>query len=307
MKNFSRTLLFTALLSIVLFTGCDDPMMKSLENTVMPGTDPSTPVGMVLIPAGTFEMGSDIGGLDEQPIHTVFLDAFYMDIYEVTNKQYQAFVLANPRWQKSNIDATLHDGEYLRHWNGNDYPEGTADHPVTFVSWYSAVAYAQWLGKRLPTEAEWEKAARGGLVGALYPWGNMAPDGTQCNFADASVADLFNWADTLVDDGYQYTAPVGSYLPNGYGLYDMAGNVYEWCLDEYDEEFYARSPRDNPLAGGNRIPVIDTLTNRASPYPQRGGSWDDATENLRAADRTGAPPVNASGSAGFRCVQEAVP
>ena len=123
------------------------------------------PAGMVLIPAGEFEMGSNNGAANECPVHTVYLDAFYMDTHEVTNAQYKAFVDANPEWQKENIPEEFYDGVYLRLWEGNAYPEGEADHPVIYVSWYAAMAYAEWMGKRLPTEAEWEKAARGGLRG----------------------------------------------------------------------------------------------------------------------------------------------
>ena len=127
----------------------------------------------MLIPAGEFLMGSeDEEAADqEQPVHTVYVDAFYMDAYEVTNLEYQQFLLENPEWQKANIEARFHDGAYLKEWSGTDYPTGKAYHPVTHVSWYTAMAYAEWAGKRLPTEAEWEKAARGGLVQKKYPLG----------------------------------------------------------------------------------------------------------------------------------------
>ena len=193
---------------------------------------------MVMIPAGEFEMGTDsdeISGLiewarkwysspvtswhdREKPRHTVYLDAFYMDKYEVTNTLYKKF-----------IDATGHKSPDF--WNDDKY--NSPDQPVVGVTWDDAKAYAEWAGKRLPTEAEWEKAARGGLVGKKFPWGDSDPDGTQCNFADKNTSDI--WSDKSVDDGYQYAAPVGSFTPNGYGLYDMAGNVWEWCADSRTE------------------------------------------------------------------------
>ena len=129
---------------------------------------------MVLIPAGEFLMGSDDDEADygEKPVHSVYVDAFYMDKYLVTNARYKVFVDANPQWRKDLIPDAYHNGSYLHFWNSGSYPDGEGNHPVTWVSWYAAMAYAHWAGKRLPTEAEWEKAARGGLVGMKYPWGN---------------------------------------------------------------------------------------------------------------------------------------
>ncbi len=143
-------------------------------------------------------------------------------------------MLANPRWQKDRIDRAFHSGYYLADWNGNDYPGGKANHPVELVSWYAVLAYAGWVGKRLPTEAEWEYAARGGLSGKAYPWGDVIDLG-KANYGK-NVGD---------------TTAVGKYPSNGYGLYDMAGNVWEWCLDEYNKDFYFTSPRRNPISGAN--------------------------------------------------------
>ena len=224
----------------------------------MPYADDVT-AGMVLIPAGEFEMGSDNGAANERPVHTVYIDAFYMDTHEVTNAQYKAFIDANPEWQKENIPEEFHDGVYLRLWEGNTYPTDKADHPVIYVSWYAAMAYAQWAGKRLPTEAEWEKAARGGLSGKAYPWGDSY-DATRANYARYHNAPI----------------AVGQYPPNGYGLYDMAGNISEWCLDEYDPDFYTTSPRENPFPDGT---IEETLNNfkevKDKDRVLRGGCWSD--------------------------------
>ena len=250
---------------------------------------PSAPEGMVLIPAGEFQMGSNAPEAenDEQPVHTVYVDAFFMDKYEVTNLEYQQFVLANPRWGKDRIDGNFHDGDYLAHWTGNDYPGGEANHPVVHVSWYAAVAYSKWAGKRLPTEAEWEYAARGGLSGKNYPWGDDIDSG-KANY-------------NLNVDG---TTPVGVYPPNGYGLYDMAGNVWEWCLDEYDENFYASSPRNNPLSGANNPDwVMNNFTGVKTARVLRGGAWGNSPKYLRVASRSRDTPSLTSDYGGFRCAR----
>ena len=253
----------------------------------IPSAD-DTPDGMVLIPAGEFEMGSHTGKNNERPAHTVYLDAFYMDIYEVTNAQYKVFVDANPQWQKDNIPEEYHDGVYLRLWDGNTYPEGKANHPVIYVSWYAAMAYAEWAGKRLPTEAEWEKAARGGLVGKAYPSGDTL-DTSPANYARHFGAPI----------------AVGQYPPNGYGLYDMAGNISEWCLDEYDPDFYATSPRENPFSKGKRQATISGFKKvKEKKRVLRGGCWSDNGLFLRVAYRDWGPQNYTSVFRGFRCVKD---
>ena len=268
--------------------------------------DPSNPValeGMVPIPAGEFQMGgTDPEALNnEQPVHTVYLDAFFMDEHEVTNLEYQEFVLANPQWQRDKIDSKLHDGDYLKLWRGirgNDYPKGKADHPVVYVSWYAAMAYAGWVGKRLPTEAEWEYAARGGLEGKKYTWGD-----------DASTVPGWGWGDIIDRDRANAggdTTAVGEYPPNGYGLYDMTGNVYEWCLDEYNKDFYAMSPRENPLSGANSIDwIINNFTDVTTDRVLRGGSWGNlgGHSRLRVAFRRWKKPLFTSEKFGFRCAR----
>ena len=242
--------------------------------------------GMVLIPAGEFEMGCEDGASDERPIHTVYVDAFYMDVHEVTNTEYKAFIDANPQWQKDRIERRFHDSTYLRPWNGNNYPLDKGDYPVNYVSWYAAMAYAKWAGKRLPTEAEWEKAARGGLVGKAYPWGDTI------NARDANHARYIN--DIIA---------VGEYAPNGYGLYDMVGNVWEWCLDEYDSEFYVASPKRNPFSGGRLTDVINDFLNINTPRVFRGGGWANQGLFVRVDNRDAGIPMYASVFVGFRCVR----
>ncbi len=246
---------------------------------------PSAPVNMVLIPTGEFQMGS-IESDDEKPVHAVYTDAFYMDKYEVTNAQYKAFLHANPQWQKGRIASEYHDGDYLKHWNGNNYPSGKANHPVTFVSWYAAMAYAKWAGKRLPTEAEWEKAARGALVNKKYPWGDNI-DTTKANY-NKEIGD---------------TIIVGKYTPNGYGLYDMAGNVMEWCLDLYDPDSYRSASRRNPIAGGTILNITTNTSKVTTPRVLRGGSWSMLSQAVRVADRTKGDPRLSFFGAGFRCVK----
>lgn len=261
---------------------------------------------MVLIPAGEFEMGTDEKEIPKQvewakqfyywdtnmvsilftlseieiPRHTVYLDAFYIDVYEVTNAQYQKF-----------SEATGHPAPEV--WDFRKF--NPPNQPVE-VTWRDAMAYAKWAGKRLPTEAEWEKAARGGLVGKRFPWGDEDPNGTQCNFADKNCSMGLRRVN-YVDDGYQGIAPVGSYLPNGYGLYDMAGNVSEWCLDEFEFHGYKNSPKENPLAGEKMEDVIDKFTTVEGPRVVRGGSWHNLPDEVRAGNRKWS-----WGSFGFRCV-----
>ena len=267
------------------------------------------PEGMVLIPAGSFEMGSEDAeaAFWEKPVHTVHLDAFYMDTYEVTNAQFKAFVDANPQWQKDNIESRFARRFYLDLWNGNNYPVGKADHPVVHVSWYAAMAYAQWAGKRLPTEAEWEYAARGGLAGKKYPWGD------EPTLADANYTEQHDENGNPIV-GIGDTTPVGQYAANGYGLYDMTGNGSEWCLDIYDvfnTNFYAESDNSrNPIAGGESIQELRENFATVPGYLARmlrGRSWYDWARSLRVADRSFDRPGSAFGEYGFRCVRDVTP
>ncbi len=198
---------------------------------------------MVLIPAGEFQMGKPTIKDKHAPSYPIHVDGFYMDTHEVTLAQYE---------------------EFLKQTGHRPLPEETytdapfPNYPVVNVTWDDAMAYAEWAGKRLPTEAEWEKAARGGFVSQKYPWGNTLPDGTQSNLSGAA-------------DKYVHSAPVGSYLPNEYGLYDMLGNVWEWCSDTTD-------PKNRVLRGNSwrELPRIAWITERyLIPYPKQhlvGGS-----------------------------------
>ena len=260
---------------------------------------PTEKDGMVLIPSGDFQMGSNEfeAYSDEKPVHTVYLDAFYIDKYPVTNAQYKEFVEAHPEWVKpakwyeqrssdiQNIQKIYHDGEYLKHWKVRDYPIREDDHPVTWVSWYAAMAYAKWIGKRLPTEAEWEKAARGGLTGEKYPWGETI-DSSYVNY-DAYVGK---------------TTSIGRYPANGYGLYDVVGNVYEWCLDKWDKNFYRHSPQNNPISGESIINTVNNFPDIKSSRILRGGSCVSRPQNVRVAYRSRNTPKYTCFSIGFRCV-----
>ena len=262
--------------------------------TTRPVTPPSSTEGMVLIPAGEFRMGSNSGSSNEKPVHSVYVDAFYMDKYEVTNAQYAAFLNAKGKHTESgktwlNIGAARARIEYVA--GVYRAKGGYENHPVTYVSWHGAVAYSKWKGKRLPTEAEWEKAARGNLSGLTYPWGNSV---------DSSKA---NYNNRIKD-----TTAVGKYTANGYGLYDMAGNVWEWCLDEYNSGFYALSPSQNPLSGANSIRwILDNYTGVNSSRVLRGGSWLDSAQVVRVATRSNGTPTRTYSYLGFRCARAVTP
>jgi formylglycine-generating enzyme required for sulfatase activity len=253
---------------------------------------------MLLVPEGWFIMGSTEAEIqaayelgkkydahtsaswfaDEKPQHRVWVDAFYMDKYEVTLGEYKAF-----------LRATGYKG--LPEAVARYAPKDT--HPVVLVSWDDAEAYCRWAGKQLPTEAQWEKAARGS-DGLRYPWGNEAVDGKRANYCDTRCD--YPWKDKSQEDGYQYTAPVGSY-PLGkspYGIEDLAGNVWEWVQDWYDAEYYRKSPERNPVN-----------TKRGIDRVRRGGGWRDNPVNVRAANRFGYAPDDRRpypGGTGFRCV-----
>ena len=293
-RCLSKIVVLITMLAVAI-SGCDDPMttqMDTILDTVIddPQPLPSSTEGMVLIPAGEFQMGSNSGKSDEKPIHSVYIDAFYMDEYEVTNAEYAAFLNAKGKHTEGG-KTWLNIGARIEYVAGVYRAKGGYEnHPVLNVSWYGAMAYAAWAGKRLPTEAEWEKAARGNLSGLTYPWGNTI-DSSKANY-NRNIGD---------------TTAVGRYTANGYGLYDMAGNVWEWCLDEYNSGFYAVSPSQNPLSGANSIMwILDNYTGVESPRVLRGGSWSNAARNVRVATRNDNPPTSTFNYYGFRCARDTV-
>lgn len=283
--------------------------VPGLGSTRISETDGMT---LVFVPGGDFTMGSDSSiYASERPVHTVFLDPYWIDQTEVTNAMFETFItqtgyqtdaekigssyVFNPGSRKSM------QGADWRHPQGPDSSlTNLSEHPVVHVSWNDAQAYCEWAGRRLPTEAEWEKAARG-TDARVYPWGNQPPAGNLLNLGDASLAEIVdpavvpagvNWPDRSIDDGYQFTAPVGSF-PAGaspYGALDMAGNVWEWVNDWAGEAYYQSSPSSNP--GGPDSGEYRVM---------RGGSWYDDKDGQRAAYRGWAGPEDTDITLGFRC------
>lgn len=225
-------------------------------------TRPADGMVMVFVPSGEFQMGSEDGDSDERPVHTVALDAFWLDCTEVTNAQYRQCVAAGACEKSMYADDATYNGD---------------SQPVVGVDWNDANGYCQWAGKRLPTEAEWEYAARG-PEGSVYPWGNTF-DAKKLNAEGAA-------------DGYTNTAPVGSF-PDGAswcGVLDLAGNVWEWTADWYGD--YPSGPQTNPTGPGS-----------GSSRVLRGGSWADSSLAVRGAYRSWGIPDNWFGSLGFRCAR----
>jgi len=232
---------------------------------------------MVYIPEGLFTMGSNTGEDDEQPTHTVFLDTFWIDKYEVTNAQYAECAAVGRCEVPENTD----------YFNDASF----ADHPVVYVNHQQAMDYCKWAGRRLPSEAEWEKAARS-TDGRLYPWGDEF-DSSFVNADDEMAEDEFKIDCSLNGcDGYMKTSPVGHFLKgvSPYGALDMAGNVWEWTADWYGASYYAESPEKNPAgpsSGDQRV--------------IRGGSWYAGEDLLRVTNRGFGFPTVVGFDLGFRC------
>jgi formylglycine-generating enzyme required for sulfatase activity len=239
-------------------------------------------MAMLFVPSGEFRMGSEIGFIDEQPVHTVFLDAYWIDRTEVTNAMYnlcaQSGACNQPASTKYSADPNF------------------ADHPVAFVSWSDATAYCAWAHRRLPTEAEWEKAATWDPVAKesrVYPWGDDL-DCSRANFDDELQQDSFVIPGGPHCDGYDISSPVASY-PSGvspYGVHDMAGNVWEWVADGFFEtqNYYAISPVSNPKG-----------PERSAYRVLRGGSWNLNYGYGRSAYRLWFGIYDSYDGMGFRC------
>jgi len=316
-----RSPLGPALLSILLVSCWGETPPP--ENAKRLRTEAATgaaevPEGMVLIPGGTFLMGSRTGLSREAPVHEVVVNAFYLDTHEVTNDEFAEFVEATDfvseaeEWGWSL--GFVPDAETVEHIPGAEWwvkvdkadwrhplgpgssIEGQGDYPVVQVSWNDAVAYSKWARKRLPTEAEWEFAARGGRSDAIYPWGNeLELDGRM-------MANTWNGIFPISDsgaDGYASLSPVGSYPSNGYGLYDVAGNVWEWCEDWFQGDYYRQSPRENPRGPSRGLEKVI-----------RGGSWlcaPNYCHGYRVSHRNHSGIDTGLNHVGFRCAQAIAP
>ena len=323
---------------ILINTSCTQSSDKAGADTLAAKID-TVPEKMVWIPPGTFDMGSnDPAFADAQPIHKVSLKGFWMDEHEVTNAEFERFVKATnyqtvaeqpinpadfpgvpvenlvpgsgvftPTAQPVSYENPLQWWTYVRgaSWRNPKGPQssvsGKPNDPAVHISYTDAAAYAKWAGKRLPTEAEWEYAAQGGKGQQPYYWGSeLKPGGKwmaniyQGNFPDANTNE----------DGYEDLAPVKSFPANGYGLYDMDGNVWEWCSDFYRPDYYAKSPGVDPKGPQDSYdPDEPGLIKRV----QRGGSFlcsDQYCIRYKPGSRGKGEINSASNNLGFRCVKD---
>ncbi|MBA3273594.1 MAG: formylglycine-generating enzyme family protein [Chthoniobacterales bacterium] len=282
--------------------------MAIADPTPVTSTQPATtqPNDMVLLAGGAFDMGTNDGQTYERPVHRVSLKPYWIDKREVAVRDFKKFVDVTgfiteaEKFGWSGVftpaarDWGRVDGANWHHPEGPNAAAAEMNEPVTHISYADATAYAEWAGKRLPTEAEFEFAARGGHERRIYAWGN--------DLTPAGMHLANNWQgvfpeNDLGSDDFKSVAPVGSYPPNDYGLYDITGNVWEWCSDWFSEDYYRNSPADNPKGpdfGQERV--------------QRGGSWlcsENYCVGYRVASRQKTAPDSGLNNLGFRCVRDA--
>ncbi len=284
---------------------------------------------MVLLDRAEFLMGTDyhegFPADGEGPVRRVRIDSFYMDVYPVRNREFARFADAEKyvteaerfgwsfafegdlpdRGESLGAQDIVHGAEWWKRVRGADWrhPEGPGsdiharpDHPVVQVSWNDAAAYAAWAGKRLPTEAEWEYAARGGLEQKLYPWGNdLTPDGKHlCNIWQGNFP-----LENTAEDGFASVAPVDAFPPNGFGLYSVTGNTWEWCADWFDAGFHQFATLDNPVGPPSGVARV-----------LKGGSYlchRSYCNRYRVAARSSNTPDSATTNMSFRCVRDVLP
>lgn len=310
-------------IAITLAAGCgtqppseqqsiDQPLDLPAQRTVELGD--GVKLELVLIPAGSLVMGDDNGLDDEKPAHKVTItNPFYLGRCEVTVEQFRRFVEATDYatdaekgtgfqgafgWDRETMDFKMNE-EYS--WRKTGFAQ-TDSHPVLNVSWNDAMEFCNWLSHkesatyRLPTEAEWEYACRAGTTTRYYHDNDSEGIDKVANVADAEFKSQFPELEAVIkdSDGYAYTSPVGSFLPNSFGLYDMHGNVWEWCADWYDPEYYARSTTDDPAGpttGDERV--------------YRGGGWFNCARGFRSSSRSAGLPDNRHLTLGFRVLTPA--
>lgn len=307
-------------------SGAKGTMTQTPVKEIKPASQRTKNEDQIYIPGGSFFMGTN--GREgypqdgEGPSRKIEVSPFYMDVHTVTNREFQEFVEdtgyvteaeafgwsfvfyqfvseRTKRKIKRMIQQTpwwlVVQGAYWKHPEGPDSSiENRMDHPVVHISWNDANAYAKWAGKRLPTEAEWEFAARGGLERKKFPWGDvLTPDGEHlCNIWQGKFPK-----NNTAEDGYKGTAPAVSFPPNGYGLYNITGNVWEWCSDRFSKSVHKRGGRKDPKgpkSGEFRV--------------MKGGSYlchESYCNRYRVAARSQNTPDSASGNIGFRCVSDA--
>ncbi len=314
----------------------------SVDQTLLNAlTNDTTASKMVWIPGGKFQMGTESPEFpDAKPVHEVRVNGFWMDEHEVTNAEFARFIKATgyktiaerpldpadypnvpkenliigsavfaPPKEKVSLDDPLKWWRYVEgaNWYQPLGPgssiSGKPDEPVVQVCYEDAVAYAKWAGKRLPTEAEWEYAARAGKEDQIYYWGNELTPGGKW-MANIFEGTFPNKNSKL--DGFEFLAPVKSFPPNAYGLFDMEGNVWEWCYDLYRPDYYQHSPADNPQGPSDSY---DPDEPNAIKHVQRGGSFlcsDQYCIRYKAGSRGKGEVKSASNNLGFRCVKDSV-